>query len=159
MEKRDLSERDICTKLITPAILQAGWKQEQFREEVKLTPGRVVVWGKVAQRVKDPEAQGGPKRSDYVLYAKPNIALATLEAKRNVFLVGHGMQQALTSLKLRQRRLHQRTQERRSGITTAKPSRRARSQSLDGGGLPGHPPLPCKRTTPFPRHHYVVSDS
>ncbi len=96
MEKRDLSERDICTKLITPAILQAGWKQEQFREEVKLTPGRVVVRGKVAQRVKDPEAQGGPKRSDYVLYAKPNIALATLEAKRNVFPVGHGMQQALT---------------------------------------------------------------
>jgi len=75
VEKRDLSERDICTKLITPAILQAGWKQEQFREEVKLTPGRVVVRGKVAQRVKDPEAQGGPKRSDYVLYAKPNTLL------------------------------------------------------------------------------------
>lgn len=52
VEKRDLSERDICTKLITPAILQAGWKQEQFREEVKLTPGRVVVRGKVAQRAK-----------------------------------------------------------------------------------------------------------
>ncbi len=96
MQKTDLSERDICTKLITPAILLAGWKQEQFREEVKLTPGRVIVRGKVAQRVKDPEAQGGPKRSDYVLYAKPNIALATLEAKRNVFPVGHGMQQALT---------------------------------------------------------------
>ena len=95
MEKRDLSERDICTKLITPAILQAGWKQEQFREEVNLTPGRVIVRGKVAQRVKDPAAKGGPKRSDYVLYAKPNIALATLEAKRNVFPVGHGMQQSL----------------------------------------------------------------
>ena len=95
MNKHDLSERDICTKLITPAILRAGWKQEQFREEVNLTPGRVVVRGKVAQRVKDPEAQGGPKRSDYVLYAKPNIALATLEAKRSVFPVGHGMQQAL----------------------------------------------------------------
>ena len=89
VEKRDLSERDICTKLITPAILQAGWTQEQFREEVKLTPGRVVVRGKVAQRVKDPEAQGGPKRSDYVLYAKPN---------------------ALVSLKLSQRRLDQRTE-------------------------------------------------
>ena len=95
MNKHDLSERDICTKLITPAILLAGWNQEQFREEVKLTPGRVIVRGRVAQRVKDPEAKGGPKRSDYVLYAKPNIALATLEAKRNVFPVGHGMQQAL----------------------------------------------------------------
>lgn len=60
MEKHDLSERDICTKLITPAILQAGWMQEQFREEVKRTPGRVIVRGKVAQRAKDPTAKGGP---------------------------------------------------------------------------------------------------
>ncbi|NQV29079.1 MAG: DEAD/DEAH box helicase family protein [Rhodopirellula sp.] len=95
MHKRDLSERDICTKFITPAILQAGWKQEQFREEVKLTLGRVVVRGQVAKRILKAGAKGGPKRSDYVLYAKPNIPLATLEAKRNIFEVGHGMQQSL----------------------------------------------------------------
>lgn len=34
MDKRQLSERDICTKFITPAIQQAGWEQHQFREEV-----------------------------------------------------------------------------------------------------------------------------
>ena len=48
MDKHSLSERDICTKFITPAIMQAGWQQDQFREEVKLTAGRVMVRGKLA---------------------------------------------------------------------------------------------------------------
>lgn len=95
MDKHEYSERDICTKLITPAILQAGWDDSQFREEVPLTDGRVVVRGKLAMRIKNPDAKGGPKRADYVLYAKPNIALAVVEAKRNVFEMGRGMQQAL----------------------------------------------------------------
>lgn len=29
MDKFQLSERDICTKFITPAIVQAGWQQHQ----------------------------------------------------------------------------------------------------------------------------------
>jgi type I restriction enzyme R subunit len=95
MDLHELSERDICSKHILPAILRAGWPHEHIREEVKLTAGRVIVRGKVAERIKNPESKGGPKRSDFVLYAKPNIALATLEAKRNVFPLGHGMQQAL----------------------------------------------------------------
>ena len=95
MDKRELSERDICTKLITPEILRAGWEQNQFREEVSLTKGRVIVRGKLATRVKNREAKGGPKRADYVLYAKPNVALAVVEAKRNVFPLGQGMGQAL----------------------------------------------------------------
>jgi type I site-specific restriction endonuclease len=49
MDKKQLSERDICTKCITPAIERAGWSQAQFREEVKLTDGRVMVHGKLAQ--------------------------------------------------------------------------------------------------------------
>jgi type I restriction enzyme R subunit len=93
--KFDLSERDICTKFITPAVEQAGWLQAQFREEVKLTDGRVMVHGNLATRIKDSEAKGGPKRADYVFYAKPNVALAVLEAKRNRFSVAHGMPQAL----------------------------------------------------------------
>ena len=95
MEKRQLSERDICTKFITPAVEQAGWQQSQFREEVKLTDGRVVVKGKLAARVKNPDAKGGPKRADYVLYARPNLPIAVIEVKRNTFKMGHGMQQAL----------------------------------------------------------------
>jgi type I restriction enzyme R subunit len=95
MDKHQLSERDICTKFITPAILQAGWQQNQFREEVSLTDGRVMVRGKMAARVKNPEAKGGPKRADYVLYAKPNVPIAIVEAKQAKFSLGHGMQQAL----------------------------------------------------------------
>ncbi|MEE4379400.1 MAG: DEAD/DEAH box helicase family protein, partial [Candidatus Competibacteraceae bacterium] len=95
MNKKDLSERDICTKFITPALAQAGWKHRQFREEVKLTAGRVVVRGKLAYRLQNPTAKGGPKRADYVLYAKGSIPLAVIEAKRAIYPVGQGMQQAL----------------------------------------------------------------
>jgi len=95
MDKRELSERDICTKFITPAIERAGWKQSQFREEVKLTDGRVMVRGNLASRVRNPDAKGGPKRADYVIYARPNVPVAVVEAKHNRFAVGHGMQQAL----------------------------------------------------------------
>lgn len=41
MDKKQLSERDICTKFITPALVQAGWDlQRQVREEVSFTAGR-----------------------------------------------------------------------------------------------------------------------
>lgn len=100
MDKLTLSERDICTKFITPAIQQAGWQQHQFREEVQLTDGRVMVRGKLAARIKNPEVKGGPKRADYVLYAKPNLPIAVVEAKQAKFSVGHGMQQALAYAEL-----------------------------------------------------------
>lgn len=95
MDKKQLSERDICTKFITPALQEAGWQQNQFREEVQFTDGRVIVRGNLAVRVKSPEAIGGPKRADYVLYAKPNLPIAVIEAKRNIYSIGQGMQQAL----------------------------------------------------------------
>lgn len=95
MDKRHLSERDICTKFITPAIVQAGWQQHQFREEVHLTDGRVMVRGKLAARIKNPDVKGGPKRADFVLYARPNVPIAVVEAKQAKFSLGHGMQQAL----------------------------------------------------------------
>jgi type I restriction enzyme R subunit len=95
MDKYQLSERDICTKFITPAIVRAGWQQHQFREEVSLTDGRVMVRGKLAARVRNPDAKGGPKRADFVLYGRPNVPIAVVEAKQAKFSVGHGMQQAL----------------------------------------------------------------
>jgi type I restriction enzyme, R subunit len=95
MNKQLLSERDICTKFITPAIERAGWQTHQFREEVSLTAGRVMVRGNLAARVKSVDMPGGPKRADYVLYARPSVPLAIVEAKQNRFSVGHGMQQAL----------------------------------------------------------------
>jgi len=95
MDTRDLSERDICTKLITPAIMAAGWESHLFREEVQLTDGRLLVRGKLAYRIQSPNARGGPKRADYVLYAPGDIPIAVIEAKRNTFPIGQGMPQAL----------------------------------------------------------------
>lgn len=89
MDKDKLSERDICTKFITPAIQQAGWDiQTQVREEVSFTKGRIIVRGKLHSR-------GELKRADYILYYKPNIPIAIIEAKDNGHSVGAGMQQAL----------------------------------------------------------------
>jgi len=58
MDKLLLSERNICTKFITPAIQQAGWQQHEFREEVQLADGRVMVRGKLAARIKNPDVKG-----------------------------------------------------------------------------------------------------
>ena len=89
MDKRSLSERDICTKFITPALRQAGWDEMlQIREEVSFTKGRIIVRGKLVTR-------GQGKRADYILYYKPNIPIALIEAKDNSHSVGDGMQQAL----------------------------------------------------------------
>lgn len=90
MDKLSLSERDICTKFITPAIQQAGWQQHQFREEVKLTDGRIMVRGKLAARIQNPDLMDGPKHADYVLYAKSNFPIAVVEAKQSKLLLGHG---------------------------------------------------------------------
>src|SRR5271168_246108 len=89
MNKKDLSERDICTKFITPAVKHAGWDEmTQIREEVSFTKGRIIVRGKLVTR-------GKAKRADYILYYKPNIPIAIIEAKDNNCSVGDGMQQAL----------------------------------------------------------------
>ena len=96
MDKQELSERDICTKFITPAIERGGWDQGQIREELPLTDGRALVRGNMAIRIRNKNTKGGPKRPDYVLLGKPNIPIAVVEAKQNKFPVGHGMQQALT---------------------------------------------------------------
>ncbi|MFA6294394.1 MAG: DEAD/DEAH box helicase family protein [Victivallales bacterium] len=89
MDKKSLSERDICTKFITPALQSAGWDIAiQVREEVYFTKGRVIVRGKMVTR-------GKAKRADYILYIKPNIPIAIIEAKDNTHSVGDGLQQSL----------------------------------------------------------------
>ena len=87
--KTSLSERDIITKYILPAIEQSGWnKQTQIREEVTFTAGRIFVKGKKTKR-------GEKKRADIIIYYKPNIPVAVVEAKDNTHTVGAGTQQAL----------------------------------------------------------------
>ena len=84
-----LSERDVCTKFITPALVSAGWDlHSQIREEVSFTKGRVIVRGKLHSR-------GKGKRADYILYFRPNQPIALIEAKDATHGVGAGMQQGL----------------------------------------------------------------
>ena len=89
MDGKKLSERDVCTKFITPALRKAGWDEmSQIREEVGFTKGRIIVRGRLVSR-------GRAKRADYVLYYRPNLPIALIEAKDAAHAVGDGMQQAL----------------------------------------------------------------
>lgn len=88
MNKKDLSERDICTKFITPALEKAGWDlHKQILEEVFFTDGKIYVRGKMT-------ARGERKRADYILYYHDN-PVAVIEAKDNKHSIRSGIQQAL----------------------------------------------------------------
>jgi type I restriction enzyme R subunit len=89
MNKKDLSEADIKAKYITPAILKAGWDEyTQLGREIYFTDGRIYVKGKVA-------ARGKRKFADYILFYKPNVPIAIIEAKDNNHTTKAGIQQAL----------------------------------------------------------------
>ena len=92
MNKKELTEADIRTKFITPALLGpdgSKWDvMTQLREEIYFTRGRVIVRGKTVKR-------GEAKKADYILYVKPGVPIAVIEAKDNTHTVGSGMQQAL----------------------------------------------------------------
>ena len=88
ISKHDLSETDICSMFITPAVTSSGWDlMTQLRQEVYFTDGRITVNGQIVER-------GEKKWADYVLY-KGDLPLAIIEAKNNTYSVGHGMQQGL----------------------------------------------------------------
>lgn len=94
MDKKQLSETDIITKLILPAVKQSGWDpMTQLRQEVKLRDGKVIVRGQVG-------ARKTVKSADIVLYHKPNMPLAVIEAKANKHEIGKGMQQGLDYARL-----------------------------------------------------------
>lgn len=88
MGKRDLSEEDIKARYITPAVEQSGWGKKQIRYEYAFTAGRIILRGNVTSR-------GKKKFADYLLFYKPNLPLAIIEAKDNNHPVGAGMQQAI----------------------------------------------------------------
>ena len=88
MNKKDLTEADIKTKFITPAIEQAGWdKISQIREELYFTDGRIQIQGQKTSQLKG-------KKADYILY-KNDIQIAVIEAKDNNHSVSSEIQQAL----------------------------------------------------------------
>jgi type I restriction enzyme, R subunit len=77
MDKKQLTEADIISKFIMPAVENAGWDlMTQIRQEVKLRDGKVIVRGQIGIRKK-------VKSADIVLYHKPNMPLAVIEAKAN----------------------------------------------------------------------------
>ena len=88
MSKKDLTEEDIKLRYITPAINNAGWKNEHIRMEYYFTDGRVIFQGKVHAR------QTG-KKADYLLFHAANKPIAIVEAKDNNKPLGGGMQQAM----------------------------------------------------------------
>ena len=92
MNKKELTEADIRTKFITPALVGPDgtkWNvMTQLREEVFFTKGRVIVRGKTVTR-------GEKRKVDYLLFYKPNLPIAVVEAKDNNHSVGAGMAQAI----------------------------------------------------------------
>jgi len=88
MTKQRLSEADICDRFITPALTDAGWANHQWRREFTFTDGKIIVRGNLV-------ARGRRKRADYLLFVRPNLPLAVIEAKDNTHSIGSGMQQAL----------------------------------------------------------------
>ncbi|MEX2409801.1 MAG: DEAD/DEAH box helicase family protein, partial [Candidatus Paceibacterota bacterium] len=89
MKKSGLTEADIRTKYITPALVGAGWDlHKQIREEKYFTDGRIRVRGSLVKR-------DVGKKADYILYYKRGIPLAVIEAKDNSHAVGSGLQQGL----------------------------------------------------------------
>ena len=92
--KKELSETDIRTKYITPAIVKAGWDiNTQIREEYPITKGRIIAKGKTCKR-------DNPLKADYILFYKQNLPIAVIEAKDNNHTMAHGMQQALQYAKM-----------------------------------------------------------
>lgn len=82
------SEADICRIYVTPALKAAGWTDEQIREQVTFTDGRIIPAGQSHTR------KSG-KRADYILRYIPDFPIAVVEAKDDEHTPGDGLQQAM----------------------------------------------------------------
>lgn len=87
-KKSEMSEEDIKLRFITPAIDCKWDRNSQMRMEYTFTDGRIIVRGEAVER-------GRKKKADYILYYKPNLPLAIVEAKDNNHTLGDGMQQGM----------------------------------------------------------------
>ena len=83
-----MTEADVCRIHITPALKAAGWTDEQIREQVTFTDGRIIPAGQSHTR------QPG-KRADYILRYRPDYPIAVIEAKDETHNPGDGLQQAM----------------------------------------------------------------
>lgn len=90
IDKKSLTEAEIRTRYITPALFQAGWDAGRIGEERYITADQIRIAGKKAAR-----RPNTAKRADYVLERSHGVPLAVIEAKDNKHSVRDGIQQAL----------------------------------------------------------------
>jgi len=83
------TEADTCRTFIVPRLHAAGWEDDLIREQLVLTPGRVVPLGEKKHHRKE------GLRPDYVLYIRRNIPIAVVEAKAEYKHPADGLQQAM----------------------------------------------------------------
>jgi type I restriction enzyme R subunit len=83
-----VTEADVCRIYVTPALKAAGWTDEQLREQVTFTDGRIIPAGQTHTR------KAG-KRADYLLRYTPDYPIAVVEAKDDTHSPGDGLQQAM----------------------------------------------------------------
>lgn len=81
------TEADTCRKYVEPRLYTAGWNDDQIKEQVTFTDGRIIVAGTRVSR--NPK-----KRADYLLRYKSNLMIAVVEAKASYKKPGDGLQQA-----------------------------------------------------------------
>jgi len=86
--KKELTETEIRTRYITPALVNNGWNYNDIHEETTFTDGRIIDKGK------GDWSRGERKRTDYLLTYNSNY-IAVIEAKDNNHELGYGMQQAI----------------------------------------------------------------
>lgn len=83
-----LSEEDIKSRFIQPALEDKGWDKKHMRLEYAYTAGRIIMQGSLKHRKKG-------KRCDYILYTEDNYPIAVVEAKDRKHEPGDGIQQAI----------------------------------------------------------------
>ncbi len=82
-----MSEADTCRTYVLPQLYDAGWTDDQIREQVTFMDGRIVVAGIKAAHRKE-------KRADYILRYRRDFAMAVVEAKAEHRHPADGLQQA-----------------------------------------------------------------
>src|SRR5262249_1356979 len=83
-----MSEADTCRTYVVPKLHAAGWTDEQIREQVTFTDGRIIPVG--GSHTRKPG-----KRADYLLRFRPDFPIAVVEAKAEYRNAGDGLQQAM----------------------------------------------------------------
>ncbi|MDD6840550.1 MAG: DEAD/DEAH box helicase family protein [Spirochaetales bacterium] len=93
--KKSLSEEDIKTRYITPALQKSGWSLSDMSMEAKVyfTDGQINIMGNTTTR-------GKRLRADYLLNINNNNPIAIIEAKDNNHSVAYGLQQAMEYAKI-----------------------------------------------------------